>query len=79
MPDDFARTQAQLAATCVLPAATVRAAAAVVEVHGATHLAGRLHEALDQARARAMSHDRPGMIPRDPIDPDADNLRNLED
>ena len=24
-------------------------------------------------------HDRPGMIPRDPIDPDPDNLRNLED
>ena len=79
MPDDFARTQAQIAATCVLPAATVRAVAAVVEVHGPEHLAGCLHEALDHARARALSHERTGMIPRDPIDPTPDNLRNLED
>ena len=75
MPDDFARTQAQIAATCVLPAATVRAAAAVVEVHGPDHLARAMYDALDRPR----SHDRPGMIPRDVPEPSPDNLANLED
>ena len=70
MPDDFARTQAQIAALSRLDAPVSAAQPKVVPEYPGAEI-GRQNG--------AQGHDRPGMIPRDPIDPDADNLRNLED
>ena len=73
MPDDFARTQAQIAAqTHATAPRTPDHAPDVPQVVPAPARRSEPPTARD-------GHDRPGMVPRDPIDPTADNLRNLED
>lgn len=73
MPDDMARTWAQIAALCRLAA----------PVSDAQPESGSTPVPTPARRTGAISaidgHDHVGMIPRDPVDPAPDNLRNLED
>lgn len=70
MPADFARTQAQIAA---------RTPWTAPGAPRSTEVAPDPTPALRSRQNGAQGHDRPGMIPRDPLEPDADNLRNMED
>ena len=73
MSDDFARTQAQIAAQA--HATAPRSAVHAPDVSQVVPAPTRRSE---PPTARD-GHERTGMVPRDPIDPTPDNLRNLED
>ena len=70
MPDDFARTQAQIAALWPLDAPVSAAQLKVAPEYPGAEI-GRQNG--------AQGHDRPLMIPRDVPEPSPDNLANLED
>lgn len=68
MPDDFARTQAQIAAQWPLPAP--------VSASHAEYGSSPVQPVETSHNGVQHHHDRPGMIPRDPLNPPVDNLTN---